>query len=107
MNKTDKLRDNWLKKILNNENLEISDLFPFSKINLKKARSKKKFLKYYHRYVLEDVYKTYWGCLIATPLIRVYKSQAEFDIEPITPIESMPKAKIVYLDYQYSSKENE
>lgn len=66
-------------------------MYEFSKIKLKRNRIRKKFHKYYERYVSEEIKKTYWGILFSTPL--------DFKLLDIEHIE--PKAELFYIDYQY------
>ena len=107
MNTKDKLSAAWINKIVDGEKLTVSDLLPFSKINLRKARNKKKFLKHYYRYVTTEVGETYMGCLFVTPLVGLFKRQAEFKLDPIEPIYPAPKVKLVYFDYEFPTEKNE
>ncbi len=99
-----KLQTLWLERILANQNLGIEDLFRYSKIKLKKSRNKKKFLKHYGRYVPKNIYETYWGCVMAHPLVSSFKHVNEFpDLKPINS-EGLPKVELCYLDYKYENK---
>lgn len=66
----------FIKKLFNDIscNITIENLKPFSKIRLRKSRNKKKFLKYYYRYVSEKIYTEYQGCLV---MQLVYKTAAQ------------------------------
>jgi hypothetical protein len=105
---TEKIQKIWLGKIQKNEQLTVADLFPFSKIRLKKKRNKKKFNKYYRRYISENVREAYWGCLIATPLVGSFKKQFEnLDLLNIEPLEDTPKGDLYYVDYKFPDENKE
>jgi hypothetical protein len=102
--KISKITTIWLDKLQNNERLTISDLYPFSKINLKKRRNKKKFDKHYIRYVKKEIYQAYWGCLFAHPLVSSFKFPELRECNNIEPINDSPNVELVYLDYKYENK---
>lgn len=95
-----KLTLKWLRKIQNGETINITDLYEFSKIKLKRNRIRKKFHKYYERYISEEIKKTYWGILFSTPLVNNFKKQMDFKLD-VEPIEGTPKVELIYIDYQY------
>lgn len=63
-----KLTLKWLEKIQKGETINITDLYEFSKVKLKRSRIRKKFHKYYERYVSEEIKKTYWDIFFSKPL---------------------------------------
>lgn len=97
-----KLEKIWIDNIQNNNSLTINDLFEFSKINLKNKKNKKKFLKDYSRYIKKEVYDIYFGCQIATPLIRSFKLYSALNIKPISNVEPI----ITYFDIKHNDEHN-
>jgi hypothetical protein len=95
-----KLTLKWLEKIQKGETINITDLYEFSKVKLKRSRIRKKFHKYYERYVSEEIKKTYWDILFSTPLVNSFKKQMDFKLLYIEPMKG-PKAELFYYDYQY------
>jgi hypothetical protein len=101
MKAKEKLESIWTSRIMENKTLQPTDLYPYSKIKLTKKRNRKKFNKYFLRYISQYIWETYLGCVIATPLVGSFKRQIEFALEPIIPMTDTPKAEIAYLDYVY------
>jgi hypothetical protein len=92
-----KLTKIWLEKIQKNEQLEITDLYPFSKIKLKHSiRRHKKFYKNYERYVSQKVLEAYWSCLISSPLVNSFRKSIELDLKVISAEEGIPKGLLIY-----------
>ena len=87
-------------KLVNGEEVNVSSLYRFSKINLKKKRNKKKFDKQYTRYISKDIFDIYIGLQLTKPIINSFKRMSEFNLN-IEPIENSPKGEIIYLDYKY------
>lgn len=96
----------WFKKIQKGETINITDLYEFSKIKLKRSRIRKKFHKYYERYVSEEIKKIYWDILFSTPLVNSFKKQMDFKLD-IESMEGTPKVELCYIDYQYKSNNDE
>ena len=90
----------WFKKIQKGETINITDLYKFSKIKLKRSRIRKKFQKYYERYVSEEIKKIYWDILFSTPIVNSFKKQMDFKLD-IESMEGTPKVELCYIDYQY------
>jgi len=65
----------------------VDDLMPFSKVRLKKSRMKKKFRKYWYRYVSDDIRKEFCAQAMVAPIRRAltYDSFARklFMVEPL------------------------
>jgi hypothetical protein len=96
-----KLTQKWVEKLQKGETINITDLYEFSKVKLKRSRMRKKFNKYYDRYVSEEVKQTYWAIRFSTPLVGSFKKQLYFKLEDIKPMEGTPKIELIYSDYQY------
>jgi hypothetical protein len=101
---TNKLTQQLLEKIQNGENIGISDLYAFSKVRLKRNKMRKKFHKYYYRYISKDIYDIFFGCLISYPLVNSFINKK--DILTIEPMIPNPDCKISYIDYQYNPDSN-
>ncbi len=96
-----KLTQIWIQKMKDGDVLNITDLYQFSKVSLKRKRIRKKFHKHYERYVSKEVYETYWGCLIANPIYNSFKEMTKFlDIKPLESISS-PNVELIYPDFKY------
>ena len=102
MDTTKKLQAIWLDKLQKEERISIKDLYQFSHIKLKKKRFRKKFDKNYGKYVSEEVYKAFWGILIAQLASIGTSSQLGFPI--VEPVEELPKGELFYLDYKYKEE---
>lgn len=92
----EELNDIWIKKLDNDEYIQIADLYPYSKINLKKKRNLKKFIKNVDRYIPHRVYMKYFGILIATPLMKSSYQIFSQDLVRVEPINDC-KINLVYL----------
>jgi len=94
----EELNDIWIERIERDKELiKISDLYPYSKINLKKKRNLKKFNKNVERYVSHRVYMKYFGILVTTPLMRSSYQIFSQDLVRVEPINDC-KINLVYLD---------
>lgn len=102
----DKLTQKWIEKIQSNDGLTVLDLYEFSKIKLRTSRMRKKFNKYYYRYITEEVCNTYWGVCIAGPLVNSFKRSLDLskDLINIEPMEDTPNVELIYSDYQYKTE---
>ena len=98
-----KLTQKWIEKLQKGEIINITDLYEFSKVKLKRSRMRKKFHKYYDRYVSEEVKQTYWGICFSNPLISSFKLYSNLgkDFVSVEPMEGTPKVELIYFDYQY------
>jgi len=90
-----KLQIKWFEKVQRGETINITDLYEFSNIKLRKSRFRKKFKKYYERYVPKEICETYRGILIASPLVNSFKRMTDFNLEPIES-ENLPEIKLIY-----------
>jgi len=104
--KQNKLNQKWLEKLQKDEQINITDLYEFSKIKLKRRRMRKKFHKHYDRYVPNEIKEAYWAVCFATPITENFKKQMKFNLKDIKPIDETPKVQLVYPDYQYQSDIN-
>jgi hypothetical protein len=100
----DKLSKKYFEQALKGEKINITDLYEFSKIKLKRKRQRKKFEKYYHRYVPKDICLAYWGICLAFSMVNSFKRYSDIDksMLKIEPINGTPKIELCYLDYQYN-----
>ena len=101
MEKFNKLQEIWTNKLSKGEDISITDLYQFSKIKLKRSRMRKKFNKYYDKYVSKEIKDTYWGIVFARPLLNSFKIYSDLGTNSdnfihVTPIEGMPKVKLYY-----------
>lgn len=96
----EKLNQKWINKIQVGENINITDLYEFSKVNLKRSRMRKKFNKHYYKYISNKIAETYMGICVASPLVNGFKKMMDFDLK-IEPMLELPKGKIIYMNYQY------
>ena len=103
-NNKDKLTQLWLERLSQNRGLEISDLYRYSKIRLKKKRNKKKFNKDYSQYVADTIRNIYWGSHISTPIANSFKRASDaicdLKVEPM----NCPKVELVYSNFKYEEK---
>lgn len=96
-----KLYQKWTEKLQKGETINITDLYEFSKVKLKRNRMRKKFHKHHDRYVPEEIEQTYWGICFSNPLIGNFKKQLDFELDVIEPMEGIPTIELIYPDYQY------
>ena len=98
-----KLTQKWIEKLQKGETINITDLYEFSKVKLKRSRMCKKFHKYYDRYVSEEIKQTYWGICFSNPLVNSLKIYSDLgkDILRIEPMDETPKIELIYPDFQY------
>lgn len=96
-----RLQQKWFEKISRNEKITIEDLYEFSNIKLKRSRIRKKFRKYYERYVPKEICDTYRGILFASPLVNSFSKFLDFNLEPVEPSDDMPEIKLIYPDFNY------
>ena len=89
------------KKLESGGLIEADDLKPFSKINLKKKRNLKKFLKDPYKYVSDKVYKFSVCYNLTQPLTKSFKDTLDFEITPMSADPSIPQGKIYYVDFKY------
>lgn len=99
-----KLTLKWLEKLQKGENINITDLYVFSKIKLKRNRMRKKFNKHYERYVSNEIMETYWSILFTSPLINTFKKQMDFKLD-IKSMNDIPNIKLIYPDFKYKINE--
>jgi len=90
----------WIAKISQGEALTVKDLYPFSKVSLKRKRMRKKFHKHYLRYVSNRTFQAWVGMTAVTPLVGSFQRIADFNLES-EPGEPGPEGKLYYLDYEY------
>jgi len=90
----------WITKIYRGEALTVKDLYPFSKVSLKRRRMRKKFDKNYLRYISDRTFQAWVGMAAVTPLAGSFQRIAEFNLES-DPGEPGAEGKLYYLDYQY------
>ena len=90
----------WITKISRGETLTVKDLYPFSKVSLKRIRMRKKFDKNYPRYISDRTFQAWVGITAVTPLAGSFQRIAEFNLESV-PGEPGSEGKLYYLDYQY------
>lgn len=98
MKAEEKLRNIWTSKLLIGETINIVDIYQFSKIRLKKKRSRKKFNKDYTRYVSEKIRLAYWGCLTSGVVYNTFKNISGFNLPDVEPMNGIPDIELVYLD---------
>ena len=96
--KTNKLHEIWIDKITKGENITIKDLYRFSNVKLKRKRMRKKFHKYYERYIPKNIKETYWGICMVSPLFNTFYLYSKLDFITMTPIKDLPKGNLVYFD---------
>ena len=63
-----KLSDFQIGRLPNNPTK--ADLYKFSKIKLKKKRAKRKFEKYWYRYVSDKIYAEFMAKVVVAPIAR-------------------------------------
>lgn len=101
MRNINNLHQKWFEKLQKGDTISITDLYPFSRVRLKRSRMRKKFRKYYHRYISEEIQDTYWGILMSYPLVKTFKKQLEFNLDIVPMDDTLPKGELVYLDFNY------
>ena len=69
MKASEKLESIWTSRIKEGKTIRPMDLYPYSKIKLTKKRNRKKFNRYFLRYVSRHIWEVYMGCVIATPIV--------------------------------------
>ena len=99
MNLEYKLRN----KILNNEVININDLYPYSKIKIKNKRQRKKFNKNYSRYISECVFEIYHASLLFACMFNFSKNSMSLDLVKIDSLSDV-KPTLYYLDYTYNDQ---
>ena len=90
----------WISRISRGETLTTKDLYPFSKISLRRRRMRKKFDKNYLRYISDRTFQAWVGMTAVSPLAGSFQRIADFNLESV-PVEPGPEGKLYYLDYQY------
>lgn len=99
MKTNNKLIQKWIEKTQRGEVINITDLYEFSNIKLKRSRMRKKFNKHYVKYVPKTIIETYWGICCSTPLVNSFKKYTDLDLN----VESIGSTKITltYPDFHY------
>jgi len=97
-----KLTQKWIEKLQKGETINITDLYEFSRVKLKRSRMRKKFHKHYDRYVSEEIKQTYWSICFSNPLIGSFKRHLDFNLQNIEPMKGTPNIELIYSDYQYN-----
>lgn len=92
------IAETWINKINSGQLLSIVDLYPYSKINLKKAKNKRKFNKNYTRYVSETIRSTYWNVSTYSLAYNVGKQMSNFNLMPEVQNFELPKVDLKYFD---------
>jgi hypothetical protein len=92
--KLHKLEKIYIDKLLQDECVNPRDLLQFSNIRLNTKRKRKKFNKYFYRYITKKVYDIYIGCIASYPLSKSFKQIINFPkLERINEEEGMPKVE--------------
>ena len=99
MNIENKLRS----KILNNEVINIRDLYTYSKIKLNRKRQRKKFNKNYSRYISEGIFGIYHYELLLACMFNFSKKSMTLDLVETDGLSDV-KPTLYYLDYTYNVK---
>jgi len=77
------------------------DLLRFSKIRLRKKRSKKKFNKYWYRYIPDSIYAEFMAKTLVRPIINPINyaeiGKKLLHVEPLGP----PAGLVHYMDVKY------
>lgn len=99
MNLENKLRN----KILNNDVINISDLYPYSKIKLNRKRQRKKFNKNYSIYISDGIFEIYHASLLFACMFNFSKKSTTLDLVKIDSLSDV-KPTLYYLDYTYNDQ---
>ena len=89
-----KLSDFQIGRLPNNPTKD--DLRKFSKIRLKKKRAKKKFDKYWYRYISDEIYAEFMG-KVMMPLMATPMNYQEI-VRELISIEPLPDGGYAHLD---------
>lgn len=91
----------WLDRIQQEESLRFEDLRPYSKIQLRKSRSRKKFKKRYARYLSKRAFQAWIGAISATPMVITFIKTFDLNIDPQMVGQKLPGVSLYYLDFKY------
>lgn len=95
-----KLKQKWFEKLQNNESVNVTDLYEYTKIKLKRKRIRKKFDKYYYKYISDEINKLYSTITFSNSVVNTFKAQFDIELDDIQSLNKIP-VELVYFDYQY------